>query len=192
MPFVLFRAVFFLNQWRESTELCCCLFRYPKLLGNAISHCVATHDASWADSMSLLILTVTIIPFTSMLHLVTLSVVFVASDAEPRRGFFPQSYGTFKQRVISGTTDFFSLWSIEQKVYLWTYNQYSWWTRTGPSGRIALWRVIYQSVQKIQIWILNSMGKLVLELSYQVLILKKILGFGIIPFLLKPVFCLFS
>ena len=30
--------------------------------------------------------------------------------------FFAQSYGTYKQRAVSETMDFFSIWLIEQKI----------------------------------------------------------------------------
>ena len=86
---------------------------------------------------------------------------------------------------------FFSIWSIEQ--FFLPYNRCPWWTGpTRPAGRNALWRGISQSVQKIKIW--NFWHNVVI--SFKIVLsnfgLIICIGFEIIAFLLKPVYCLFS
>ena len=74
----------------------------------------------------------------------------IDSEAErsPVESFFPQSYGTFEQRNISTTIDFFDMAHGTKNVSFDHIID----IRDGAArpGHYALWRVISQSVQKTQ------------------------------------------
>ena len=95
--------------------------------------------------------------------------------ASSQESLFPQSYGTFKQRDISATIDFFSICSIEQKMFSFE-DIIDIRDEPARPGRNALWRVISQLFRKIQIRNFNTMCVSVLKLSYEILNNKYLLA----------------